>query len=132
MNRNREQASVVSRLVRAVLIGAVAGVVAGVLFLLAAAAVMASVDIPARAVTPIAMVGVALAALVGGFIAARMLRERGLLIGAGCGLLIFFIVALAGFTVESAVAGTLLFLKLALTVGFGALGGVFGVNMKRR
>lgn len=132
MNRSREQASVLSRSLRPLLIGTGIGIVVGVLLLLAAAAVMASTQVPAAAVTPVALAAIAAAAFAGGFTAARLLRERGLLIGAACGLLIFLIVAIAGFSVDQAVQGTLLFLKLGLTVGFGALGGILGVNVKRK
>ncbi len=132
MNRSREQASVLSRSLRPLLIGTGIGIVVGVLLLLAAAAVMVSTQVLAAAVTPVALIAIAAAAFAGGFTAARLLRERGLLIGAACGLLIFLIVAIAGFSVDQAVQGTLLFLKLGLTVGGGALGGILGVNVKRK
>lgn len=132
MNRSREQVSVLSRILRPLLIGVGVGITVGVLLLLAAAAVMVSTQVPAAAVTPVALAVIAVTALVGGFTTARLLRERGLLIGAACGLLIFLIVAIAGFSVDQAVQGTLLFLKLGLTVGCGALGGILGVNVKRK
>lgn len=132
MKRSREPASVLPRILRPILIGVLVGVIAGVLLLLAAAAVMASTQLPTGIVSPIALAVIAVAALVGGFTAARLSRERGLLYGAGCGLLIFLVVAIAGFSVVPSSQGAMLLLKLALTVGGGALGGVLGVNVKRK
>lgn len=132
MNKSREQTSAWVPALRSILIGTGVGVVLGVVLLLAAAAVMASTGIPTGAVTPIALAVMSLSALAGGFVTARLARERGLLWGAVCGLLMFLIVALAGLSVEHTVQGTSLFLKLALTVACGAFGGVLGVNVGRK
>ena len=96
------------------------------------AAVMAAVSVPTGAVTPMALVAAAAGALVGGLAAARLSRERGLLYGAGSGVLLFLLIMAAGFTLVPEVSGSMLAFKLALMVGCGALGGILGVNMKRR
>ncbi len=132
MNKSKEQTSPWVPALRSLLIGTGVGALLGVVLLLAAAAVMASTGIPTGAVAPIALAVMSLSALAGGFVTARLARERGLLWGAACGLLIFLIVALAGLSVEHTVQGTSLFLKLALTVACGALGGVLGVNVGRK
>ena len=132
MNKSREQMSPWTPALRSLLIGTGVGAISGVILLLAAAAVMASTGIPTGAVTPIALAVMSLSALIGGFVTARLARERGLLWGAACGLLMFLIVALAGLGVEHTVQGISLFLKLALTVACGALGGVLGVNIGRK
>lgn len=132
MKMRKEELPVALRVLRPMGIGAGVGVLVCLLLLLLAAAVMASVSVPTGAVTPLALVIMAVSGLVGGFTAARLSRERGLLVGAGCGLLLFLVVAIAGFAVAEETTGSLLFLKLALTVGCGALGGVLGVNVKHR
>ncbi len=132
MSTRRESSSVVSGIVRPVAIGVGVGAVSCLLLLFAAAAVLASGWLPQAAVMPVAVVILSLAALFGGFAAARSSRERGLLYGVGCGMLLFFITAIAGLDVEQTVQGVSLFLKLALSVGCGALGGIVGVNLKRR
>lgn len=131
MKKSREQTSVVSRVVRSLVIGAAVGILFGVLLLLAAAAVMTSVG-TTTAVTPVALAVIALAALVGGFAAARLLGERGLLIGAACGALLFVVTMLGGLGIESTAGGAVAFLKPIIAVGFGALGGTAGVNLKRK
>lgn len=132
MERSKQQMPWLSRAVRPLLIGVAAGVAAGSLLLAAAAAVMASVQVPMAAVTPIALAITVLASLIGGFTAARLLREQGLLIGAASGLLIFLVIAIAGFGFSVPISGVQVFLKLALTVGGGALGGIAGVNLLRK
>ena len=130
MNRSKERSSVVSRVVRSLAIGVAVGSLFGVLLLLAAAAVMASVGTSA-AVTPVVLAVIVLASLVGGFTAARSFKERGLLIGAACGALLFALTVLGGLGIESTVSGAVALLKPILAVGGGALGGVSGVNIKR-
>lgn len=131
MKKSREQASVVSRVVRSLAIGTAVGIVCGALLMLAAAAVMASVGTSA-AVLPAALAVIALAAFAGGFTAARLFKERGLLIGAACGALLFAVTVLGGLGVDGTTSGVMALLKPIIAVGFGALGGVSGVNLKRK
>lgn len=132
MKKRKEQPSVIAQIARPVLLGTVCAVAVGCLLLMGAAAVMVAVQVPMSIVRPIAYVAISLAAFCGGFVAARLASQRGLIFGAGCGLFLFFIVAFAGFGSETAVRGTSLLLKAVLSVGFGSLGGVLGVNLKRR
>lgn len=132
MNIRRENSSVVARIVRPVAVGGGVGVLSCVVLLLIAATVMASCGLPQATVTPIAVVILAISTFLGGFTASRITRERGLLYGLGCGALLFLITAVSGLGVEGAVRGTMLFLKLAVSLGCGAIGGVIGVNVKRR
>ncbi|MBP3435236.1 MAG: TIGR04086 family membrane protein [Clostridia bacterium] len=132
MNTRKENLSVAARIVRPIAFGGGAGILVCLVLLLAAATVMASCQVPQAAVTPVAVAILAVAAFLGGFTAARIARERGLLYGAGCGLLLFLVTAIAGLGTEQVVQGTLLFLKLAVASGCGAVGGIVGVNMKRR
>lgn len=128
----RKDNSAIAKLLRPLGFGIGFGAVTCLLALLIAAAIMTTGAIPASAVTPIAFVAASLAAFVGGFVAARCSRERGLLFGAGCGLLLFLLVTLIGIATLKEVQGTTMLLKAALTMGLGALGGIIGVNAKRR
>ena len=122
----------IRRLVVSTLIGAVVGVLACTVILLIMAAILSAVTVPAAVITPLSLAAAALGAFVGGLVAARLSRERGLLYGAGSGLLLFLLVMAAGFALFPDTRGALLWLKLLLLVGGGALGGVLGVNLKRR
>ena len=132
MNTRRENSSVAARIVRPMAIGGAIGVLLCVVLLLLAATVMASCQLPQSVIAPLAVVILAISTMLGGFTASRITRERGLLYGAGCGLLLFLITALAGLGVDGTVQGTMLFLKLAASLGCGAIGGIIGVNIKRR
>ncbi len=120
------------RIALPILVGCGVGALACTVMLLIMAAVMAAVTVPATVVTPLALAAAALGAVVGGLVAARLSRERGLLYGAGSGLLLFLVVMAAGFALLPETRGTLLLLKLALLMGGGALGGILGVNVGRR
>lgn len=122
----------VRRMLVPMLIGAGVGVLVCTVILLIMAAVMTAVIVPAAVVTPLALAAAALGAFAGGLVAARLSRERGLLYGAGSGLLLFLLVTAAGFALLPETRGALLPLKAALLIGGGALGGVLGVNLRRR
>ena len=133
MNPRKEDSSVmIKRVVRPVVIGTVAGAGCCLLLLLLMAAVMASSDIPKAAVTPMAVAAAAIGAFVSGIIAARISRERGLLLGAVCGLLLYLLVMIAGFALLREIRGAYAVVKLAVMIGCAALGGVLGVIMGQR
>jgi putative membrane protein (TIGR04086 family) len=129
---HKEDSAMVKRILRPLITGVVAGALCCVLVLVVMAAIMAAKDIPKVAVTPMAVVAAAFGAFMGGVVAAKISKEKGLLYGAGCGLLLFLLVMIAGFAVLRDVRGTLLIVKLAVLVGCGAVGGIVGVNIKRR
>ena len=88
--------------------------------------------LPLGAVTPVALAAAAISAFVGGFVAARFSRERGLLYGAAVGLLLFLLITGVGIAVLQELRGAMMLLKAVLTIGVGALGGILGVNVKNR
>ena len=132
MNKTKDQRLNLRAMIRPLLWGTIVGILVTVLLLLATALVMAVVQLPAAAVVPTALATVSLGALAGGFTAARISRERGLLYGAVSGLLLFLIIAVAGMLAMPSTSGATTFVKLALTVGLGAFGGILGVNVGRR
>ena len=133
MKSHKEDSSaMVKRFLRPVIIGAVVGALCCTLLLAVMAAIVASQDIPKAAITPMAIVAAAAGAFFGGFAAARIAKEKGLLIGGACGLLLFILVALAGFAFLKAIRGAYILVKLAVMLVLSALGGVIGVNLRKR
>ena len=128
----RKEVSVATKILRPLWLRVSVGVIVCVILLLIAAAVMATGMLPASAVTPVALATVTIGAFAGGFAAARVSRERGLLYGAGVGLLLFLLVTIVGMMTSQELRGTVMLLKAALTICFGALGGVLGVNVKTK
>ncbi len=133
MKSHKEDSSaMVKRFLRPVIIGAVVGALCCTLLLAVMAAIVASQDIPKAAITPMAIVAAAAGAFFGGFAAARIAKEKGLLIGGTCGLLLFILVALAGFAFLKEIRGAYILVKLAVMLVLSALGGVIGVNLRKR
>ncbi len=128
----RKESSTIARMIRPVVWGVGVGAVVCTALLMIAAAIMTAVTVPSSAVTPIAMVIAALAACVGGWVTARISRERGLLFGAVCGLVLFLLITAIGLSAFQEIGGSALLIKAALMIGCGALGGVLGVNTKRK
>ncbi len=128
----RKEVSTATTILRPLGVGLGIGVIVCAVILLIAAAIMTTGILPASAVTPIALAAAAIGAFVGGFVAARLSRERGLLYGAGVGLLLFLLITVVGIAASQELRGTMMLLKAALTIGFGALGGVLGVNVKTK
>ena len=130
MGTRRE--SMAARLLRPLAWGVGIGTVVGTVLLLIAAAIMTTGALPVSVTTPIAMAVLAIMAFVGGFTAAVISRERGLLYGAAVGLLLFLLITVIGLAVLQELHGGTMLIKAALAIGLGALGGVLGVNAKRR
>lgn len=128
----RKEVSTATKILRPLGIGIGIGVIVCAVILLIAAAIMTTGILPASAVNPVALAAAAIGAFASGFASARLSRERGLLYGAGVGLLLFLLITVVGMLSSQELRGSMMLLKAALTIGFGALGGVLGVNVKTR
>ena len=131
MKSRSEDTVMVKKILRPVLVGACMGAVVCLLLLLLMAAVIAAVDVPKAAITPLAVVASAVGAFVGGIVAAKIAKEKGLLFGAACGLILFVLVLVAGFAVLKEVRGSFAVAKLFILIGCGAIGGILGVNSRK-
>ena len=132
MKTRRNDIPIIRRFVRPVAWGLLVGAVLCVVLLLVCSLILATQDIPQAAVTPLALVAAAAGALCGGFVAARIANENGWLLGAICGCLLYVLIALAGLIFLQGVQGEAVLLKLAVLVACGAVGGILGVNLRRR
>ena len=124
MKSRSEDTAMVKKILRPVLVGACMGAVVCLLLLLLMAAVIAAVDVPKAAITPLAVVASAVGAFVGGIVAAKIAKEKGLLFGAACGLILFVLVL-------KEVRGSFAVAKLFILIGCGAIGGILGVNSRK-
>jgi putative membrane protein (TIGR04086 family) len=112
--------------------GILGAFIISILLLAAFSALMTAKDMPSAAVMPFACIAISAGALCGGFMASRLYRSRGLMMGAVTGLLFFIILYITGAIMHQADLNTLLLLKIVLSAVFGAVGGIVGVNLKRR
>ena len=116
---------------RPLLVGTAIGVIVCVAALLLMAALVRTEDVPRAAVLPLAIAAAAAGAFAGGLAAAAAAGQRGLAVGALCGLVLYLLILLAGFIRYSGVSGGTAVLKLAVLIVAGGLGGVLGVNCRR-
>lgn len=117
---------------RPLLIGVAVGIVCCTLLLLVMAAVVNAVDVPRAATVPMAVTAAALGAFAAGLTAALIARRHGLIIGAVSGALLWLVILIAGFIQYAGVDGGYALLKAAVLIVMGGLGGVLGVNRRRR
>ncbi len=132
MKHRQEEATFVSKWVRPVIIGTIIGALVCLVILFLFAALMAAQDIPKMAVTPMAVVAAALGAFVAGFSSARVAGVRGLLYGVLCGIVLYVLILLAGFGLLQDVRGWFALIKLLICMICAGIGGVIGVNFRKR
>ena len=120
------------RLVRPVAISVLIGAIVCALVLLLMAVLMTARNIPQFAVDPMAGVALIAGGLVAGFCCARMLRENGMMYGALSGAVFTVIVVLAGLAIKDNGFGLAAILKIVIIMLASMLGGVLGVNGKKR
>jgi putative membrane protein (TIGR04086 family) len=129
---SEKQSLSVRQLVMPGLIGILGAFIASVLLLIVFAIVMSVKDMPSSIILPFACISVSVGAFCGGFVASRLYRSHGLIVGAVTGLVFYLILYLIGIMMRQAGLNTSMLLKLILSTVFGALGGVTGVNFRRR
>lgn len=117
---------------RVVAIACVAGLVIMSLTLLLAAFVISSVDVPQSAISPIAIAAAVLGSFGAGFICTRMTKGGGLLYGLICGLVIFVLATICEVSFLNGSLGILALYKLIISVTAAMIGGVMGVNRRRK
>lgn len=118
-------------ILRSVLISVGVGlaVSAGLLLGISGAATAGELSDPVIPILSFLPVG--LGSFLSGFLCARLLRNRGLLFGALCGAVIFLPLFIAGYFLSGGVTAVAA-IKLAVTVCAAAIGGVAGVNLKKK
>ena len=120
------------RFIRPVTYGLLFGVGACMLLLVLMSVVMTFRDVPQPAITLIATLAFVLGGLVAGFVSASFAREKGMLIGICCGMCLFLILLTASFVFDDAGFGMAAVSKLAAVLFASALGGVIGVNRRKK
>ncbi len=105
------------------------GLLATTVVLLLFSFLMCKKDVPFVLLNPFSAGLLMLGSFISGYLAARRIRERGMMIGALCGLIIFLLLLLASFMSKFDV-GLAALIKLVISVVSGAIGGIIGVNAK--
>ncbi|MDR3644047.1 MAG: TIGR04086 family membrane protein [Clostridia bacterium] len=114
------------------LCGIIAAFIVSIIVLALLSMVFTMRDMPQTSVIPLSYVAYGLGALAGGLLTARLYGNRGLVSGALTGLLFFIVIYITGAAMHNLGAGGLAFVKLALSIFSGGLGGIIGVNAGRK
>ena len=116
----------------AVALSAAAGALAAFLLLCAFAALMSVQDLPHSAVVPLSTLSVTVGAFAAGYCCARLIQEHGLLWGLCCGTLLFLIALLCEQLLLGEPVGVLGAYKFVIYAAASMMGGVLGVNRRRK
>lgn len=112
------------------LAAAAAGLLVAILCLSGFSALMTGLDAPDMLVSCMAGISLCAGSFTAGFMAAKRRRRHGILVGLGCGIIIYFAVFFFGLVVLRSLAGAGTFMKLILILLCSCIGGVCGVNTR--
>ncbi len=132
MNAQRKTPSFFDSRLRPLLVGVGVGLLVCFGLLMLAAMLIERVDIPSSAVFPLAVAAAGSGAFIAGLLAAAMAKQHGLVFGALCGLILFLLILLAGFVRYAGVDGGHTAIKLAVLIVAGSVGGILGVNRRKK
>ena len=119
-------------ILKGVLWGVLAGETVTVLLLLLFALVMTLAGLPLAAADWLSAIAFCFGAFASGFFASRIVKQKGLLIGLICGVILTVIMFLIGTVFSKIDTSLFLLLKAAGSILFGIIGGILGVNRKQR
>lgn len=120
------------KFLKPVFVGTAVGALVTTVVLMLLSLLLSLQNIPQMLITPMVLVALGLGSFAGGHLAAKLTHEKGLIVGLCCGILLFFMLWLFGFRLNENSFGLLAVVKLAVALVFSALGGVTGVNIKKR
>jgi len=115
-----------------VLCGLAVSVVVTFVLLILFAVLLSIRDVPQPAVTPIALLAAGAGALAGGYCTTKIKKSKGLFYGALTSLLFFVILSIASAFLDHQTLSWLLFARLIVVLLCGSLGGIAGVNTKKK
>ena len=116
---------------RPMVLGLCVGVVCCTLWLLLAAALVNTIDVPQEVIAPLAVCAAGLGAFAAGLTAGLVTGRRGLMWGAICGASLYLILLCSGLIRAGGVDGGYALIKWAVLTLCGAVGGLLAVNRKR-
>ena len=119
-------------ILKGVLWGVLAGETVTVLLLLLFALVMTLAGLPLAAADWLSAIAFCFGAFASGFFASMIVKQKGLLIGLICGVILTVIMFLIGTVFSKIDTSLFLLLKAGGSILFGIIGGILGVNRKQR
>lgn len=119
--------------VKAILFGIVCGLLITVIFLcLFSVIIITSGLLPANVTNYIVIAILSVGAFLGGYIATKITKSAGLIIGAITGFSIFLLITVLGLIKSSDTITILTLIRLITTLISGSLGGILGLRKKEK
>ena len=134
MKNDKSQSNgMIGKITKAVIWGTVIGAVVCMIILLLISFIFVKMQsVPEAAITPVAIVIVCIGAFVGGYFSARIKKNMGMAVGAITAMLMFVILLLIGTACFGDNLGIVSLLRMAVMLISGAIGGILGVNKRKR
>lgn len=130
-SRNVPETLSVSKIVKSVVIGVLAGVLICTALLMICAGIFVAMErLPMEAISLLSIIILAVSAFFAGFISTKLCRGKGLLCGAISSLALFFIAMLAGLNFSVFSFNLSLLMKAVVMLIAGAIGGILAANKK--
>lgn len=125
--QNRKQ------MIKAIVFGVISALLISIILLcIVSAVVMTSGLLPAELTNIITVAMLGIGTLAGAFIAARITKSAGLIIGASTGFAVFMVITIAGLIKSSESLTYITLIRFAVTLIMGIIGGIIGVNKKEK
>lgn len=103
-----------------------------ILMILSSIIILQTGSLPGDILSYVVLVFIGIGSLLGGYIAGRIYKKNGLIIGAVTGVISFLILFLSGISNISEGVGIMTMLKLVVTIIPSMLGAILGVNKKEK
>lgn len=118
--------------IKVIFTGIIISFFATLIFIILSAFAISLADVSEGVMQVISVLSVAFGAFIGGFFTSKLKREKGLVTGAVIGFLLFVLITIFSMIVSGASMTIFTALKFVASVVSASLGGVIGVNFKRK
>lgn len=129
---DHSQLSGFEKYMRSVGTATLAGAITTGVLLIVFALIMTIRGLPQSAVEPIGVGSAAIGCFVSGFVCGRITRQKALIYGAACGLVMYLIYIFIYLTINGQGFGLLALIRAALFIISAMLGAVIGVNRRKK
>lgn len=134
MKKDKSQSGgLTSKMIKSIILGTVIGAAVCALMLVLVSFIFVKIQsVSEIAIVPVAIFIASASAFIGGYISARIGKSMGIILGSITSLLMFVILLLIGIGVSGDNFGIVSLLRMALMLICGAIGGILGVNKRKR
>ncbi|MBR6033339.1 MAG: TIGR04086 family membrane protein [Clostridia bacterium] len=113
--------------------GSAIAIIFTVILLIGFALLLAYTSMPENTITPVIIAICGISVVIGSIVSSKKIKKQGLINGSAVGLIYISVIYLLSSIVEGDFGVNLTsIIMMIVTVTFGALGGIIGVNLKRK